>query len=203
MSNTSTLYPFRQALKGALRGLILTSAVPLINAALTANLTGNVNTALGATIPQFGDATVVTGEQSYVDQECIITVETVAETYGAISNDHYGVDFTSSIKLKAPLVGDNAPEDYALIGDIVIDNLRDVFMTAASNVITPQNSSGQALLPNGGTFYLCRIVRCIGPIIKTAAAAGTHTRGGQEWWQWEITHVARTDFYLGRPLTYP
>ena len=67
-----TVYPFRQVLTIALKQLILTLAVPAVNADIEAQMTQ-----LGispATIPKFDDSSVVSGDLSPVRQAtlCIL-----------------------------------------------------------------------------------------------------------------------------------
>lgn len=187
---TTTLYPFRQALKAYLRGTILNDAVPAVNQALAAAFSGNVTDP--STILQFSDATVVTGEMTSVSQS-VITVEIVSQAIRKMSTDKYNAEFDTSIKLKIPSIGDNNPESFAVAGDIVIDNLLDYFNTLGGYNINPQNA-GASVLPPGMVFTDCYISGVIGPEMKQ------NRNGPLDYWCWDIKHYCRTDFDVRRTL---
>jgi hypothetical protein len=190
MSTTNaTAWPLRQALNYALRTLILSQAVPAINAYLSAK----IQAASASDIPQFTDDAIVTGNIPVPSKPtlCIVGMERVNREQDAVG--YYVIPMTTEIRLKTPWVADNAPEDYEFLRAVVEDNLNDLFTALANRTITPTDpETGDPLLPIG--FTECRATRSRVLDFDIRAADNVTRYAG-----WALTHLAYAQYPLNRP----
>jgi len=185
----ATGWPLRQALNYALRTLIITQAIPAINAYLDAN----IQAANAADVPQFTDDAVVTGNIPVPSKPtlCIIGMERHNREQDAAG--YYVIPMTTDIRLKTPWVADNAPEDYELLKAVVDDNLSDLLTSLANRTISPTDpTTGDALLPIG--FTECRAIRSRVLDYEIRAADNVTRYAG-----WALTHLAYAQYPLNRP----
>lgn len=185
-----TVYPFRQTLTLCLRQLILSVAVPAINVDLTAQMT-----AQGVLpIPQFGDSSVVLGDLSPVSQATMCLLDSGEENIRIGSEGLFYTTLRTQVQVKTPAVGDNAPEDFSLLGSIVTDTLRDLFTSQANAVLIPKTLGGANLLPSGMSFQDCYFLgaRSLN-FPQREVDTVTYTRG------WVITHTASICYFQNRP----
>ena len=189
----STIYNFRQALTLVLRQLILDHAVPAINQDLLQLMAGQGVTQ--AQIPQFDDSSVVMGDLSPVRQATMCLLDSSENTIRLATEGLFYTTLTTQIQIKTPTVGDNAPEDFRLLGSVCIDNLRDLLTSQATYTITPTNPAGQNLLPSGMAFQDCAFLGARSLNFPNREADGvTYTRG------WIVMHSASICFSQNRPL---
>jgi phage gpG-like protein len=192
MSGTPTIYPYRQCLDLALRSLILTYAVPAINADLMQQMTAQgVAT---SKIPQFTDAQIVTGELMSIGEPTICIVDG-GEDADFMSSRQYSSWLATQIQVKTPSVAGNAPEDFSLFFKVVVDTLRDLFNSPRGLTMQPVNpSTGHVLLPGGQKFQNCRMTgsRPL-PFPNYSGDKITRCRG------YLISHLAMVDYALDRP----
>jgi len=190
MASSPTIYPFRQTLMGALRQLILAVAVPAINADLAEQMAaqGVIN------VPQFDDSSVIVGDMSPVSQATMCILDSGEDDYPAATDGYWRADMRTQIQIKTPSAGDNAPEDFTLLGSVVTDTLRDLFNSPANRVIVPKTSSGQSLLPAGMHFDNCQFTgaRSLN-FPQRELDKVTYTRG------WVIMHTAGIGYFQNRP----
>jgi hypothetical protein len=193
MATAPTIYNFRQALTLALHQLILTYAVPAINSDLTTLMSAQKVPA--AQIPQFGDSSVVMGDLSPIQQATICILDSSEDTQRIATEGLFYSTLTTQIQIKTARVGDNAPEDYRMLGSVCIDNLRDLLTSQATYTITPKNPVGQTLLPPGMTFQDCMFLGARSMNFPNKEEDGvTYTRG------WIVMHSASICFYQNRPF---
>ncbi len=175
---------------GALRQLILTAAVPAINADLAEQMA-----AQGVSpVPQFGDGSIIVGDLSPVSQATMCIVDGGEDDYPAGTEGYWRADMRTQIQIKTPSAGDNAPEDFTLLGSVVTDTLRDLFNSPANRVIVPKTAEGQNLLPAGMHFQDCQFAgaRSLN-FPQRELDKVTYTRG------WVIMHMAGIGYYQNRP----
>ena len=188
---TRTYWPLRQALSLALKHLIVTQAVPSINADLTALMTGKVS-ATGR-IPQFRYDQIVIGDIP-VPSEPTLCILGTARRPKEIATGTIQVTLSTQIALKTPWAGDNYPEDFALIQSVLEDNLEDLFTSLAARKITPTNpATGAALLPVGQSFYECMSLGSNTMKNRVKSADGVTEYAG-----WMLMHRAQTNLALSR-----
>ncbi len=185
-----TVYPFRQVLTLALRQIILAVGVPAINADISAQMTSAGLPS--ASIPQFGDSSVVTGDLSPVSQATLCILDSGEDNFRAGTEGYFLATLRTQVQLKTPSAGDNSPEDFSLLGQIVSDTLRDLLTSRP--VILPQTSSGQNLLPAGMHFQDCFYSgsRSLN-FPQREEDKVTYTRG------WIFMHSASIGYFQNRP----
>jgi len=148
---TQTKWPLRQALSYALKQIVLTQAVPAINAAITSTLLASNP----STIPQFSDANLYIGDVA-VPAEPVLCFVGGARRYPSKYAGTFVATLTTQIRLKSPWVADSSPEDYDYLCSLLEDTLEDLFTCAANRVIVPSSPlDGKPLLPPGASFYNC------------------------------------------------
>jgi len=184
---TSTPWPLRQALGLCLRELIMTDAIPAINA----NLASRLISVTGGGIVSFGDSNVILGAPLGIS-EPTICIGVARETLTPVASDAYRDVLETTISVKVPWAADNAPEDFGLVADVVLDNLRDLFTTAANYALQPTDPSGNPVLPGESKFTGCRITRIIRDPIATDSTGVSAMQG------WTMWHYAETTIYLNR-----
>ena len=172
-----TFYPYRQALKVYLRHEIATNGVPAMNASL-ARISG-------ANPVAFSDASIVRGDLLNVTQPTMCICSGAEETR-FLTNDAFLYSMSTQIRVKTPVAGDNFPEDFDSLFDIVVDTMRDLLTSQRNWTFTPVNPSNSALiLPAGAKFqnaYFAGAIPLSFPV--TNADGVTRCRGIL------ITHVA-------------
>ena len=184
---TPTSWPLRQALALCLRNLIATQTIAAINADLAARLISS--SASGAV--SFGDANLVIGTPMGVSDPTI-AISVARETLTPVASDAYRIVFESTISLRVPRAGDNAPEDYELVAGVVIDNLRDLLTRSPTFNLQPTAPGGDAVLPGASQFTSCRVIRIIRDSLSSDATGIQSTRS------WTIWHSAETTLYQNR-----
>ena len=190
----STIYPFRLALSLALRALVMSKGVLAINASLTSLMTAQ-GYASGQ-IPQFGDSSVVLGDLSPVSQATICIVEGGEQTQRIASDGYFYTTLMTQCQVKTAAIGDNAPEDFSMLGSVVVDNLRDLFSSEVYSHLLPTDPAGNLLLPTGLVFQDCYCLGARSMNFPNKEADGvTYTRG------WIVTHVAGIAYTQNRPST--
>ena len=184
-----TYWTLRQSLLYALKSLILTQAIPAINADLAAR-TISTN---AADIPQFSDASVVIGDVPVPPQPtlCIIPI---ARRNVAIATGTMLCTLTTKVKLKTPYVADSAPEDFTFLASVMEDNLEDLLTCLQNRVIKPVNpADGSSLLPFQSAFYECT---SIGSNIVPSPVKSAD--GVTMYYGWELSHRAQINLALSR-----
>ena len=174
----------------ALRQLILAEALPAINTDLAEQMTAQ---GVGS-VPRFDDSSIIVGDLSPVSQATMCILDGGEDDYAAGTEGYWRADMRTQIQIKTPSAGDNAPEDFTLLGSVVTDTLRDLFNSPANRVIVPKTAGGQNLLPAGMHFDNCQFTgaRSLN-FPQRELDKVTYTRG------WVIMHIAGIGYYQNRP----
>lgn len=189
MPASATLWPLRQALSPALRGVILQYAIPAINAAITAQFPGSTPDG----ILQFSDDALILGELPSVST-ATLEMDIVDQRCAGIASGEYRVDFSTQITLKiAQGVGNNSPEQIKFLGDCVCDNLLDALTAGANYGIIPTRPDGTMPLPPGSSFQDCRVTRILKPPYQVSAEGVLRIP------TWFLYHACYTTLFLNRP----
>jgi hypothetical protein len=184
-----TYWPLRQSLSYALRHILLTEAIPAINADLAARMLATD----AATIPVFGDDSVVIGDIPIPPKPTLCIVGTARRNTAIATGTMLSV-LTTQIRLKTPFVADNDPEDFALLASVLEDNLEDLLTCLAHRVITPTNpATGVGLLPQHSSFYECTSLGS--NVMQTPVKSGDNTTMYQGWM---LMHRAQINLALSR-----
>lgn len=193
MSNAPTIYPFRQALNETLRHLILTAAVPAINA----DLSGRFESTGAGSVPQFDDSSVSLDDLMNISQPTICIVRGGEDNVPMASEGQFLLTLRTQIRIKTLYAGsDSDPEDYAFFFSSCVDNLRDLLTSAKNLTLAPVNpATGKSVLPGGQKFMNCRYLgeRPINFPVRGANGV-TRTRGTL------LMHQSEIQYSLNRPL---
>lgn len=187
-----TIYPFRQVLSLILKQLAQAAAVPAINADLLALMSAENVPALS--IPQFSASSVLIGDKSPVSGPTICVMDGGDTNQRMATEGLFCLTLITQFQIKTPRAGDNAPEDFSLLGSVCTDTLRDLLTSEANQVLIPKNPAGQNLLPAGMAFQDC-VYLGSRPLNFPHREADkvTYTRG------WVVSHSASICYFQNRP----
>ncbi len=184
-----TYWPLRQALSLALKHIVLTEAIPAVNADLLARMVSTDP----ARVPQFGDAQLVIGDVPVPGEPTLCFLGT-ARRNKELATGTILATLSTQIVLKTPWVADNTPEDFAFLCNALEDNLEDLLTSLAHRVIVPTNpAAGATLLPPGAAF-----VECMSLGSNTVKNRVKSSDGVTEYAGWMLMHRAQINLALGR-----
>jgi hypothetical protein len=149
-----TQFRYRQVLGNMLRYLVVTDAVPAINAAFAADQAAK---GLAAPLLTLTEAQALRGTSYAVGDPTICVDVMGSRVVERFSEGLSSLVFHSQVQFLLPSVTGNRPEDRSFAGDVVMDGLHAV-LGAAQNSVIPSLSpkSGNWMLPGCGTFRDCR-----------------------------------------------
>lgn len=184
-----TYWPLRQVLSFMIRRIIITEAIPAINADIAARMLSTDSTK----IPQFTDDCVMIGDISTPPKPTLCIVGTARRNTDLATGTMLSV-LTTQIRLKTPFVADNSPEDFNLLASIVEDNLEDLLTCLAHRTIKPINpADGSALLPYSSSFYECTSLGS--NVMQMPVKSGDQTTFYKGWM---LMHRAQINIALSR-----
>lgn len=180
-----TNYPLDVVLTNALRGIVVNTVLPAVNAALAYYIGQDT----GVPVLTIAASSIAEGTTP-VPGSVTMDVEIVdCQEYPDASGLFLGI-FNTQMTLKIPSVLNNRPEDFILVGNCFHDEMRQAFNNGDTYNIVPVNPSGNRSLPSGIAFTDCRMVRMIHP----PAAVMSDDK---------VTRAYNWRFYHHSEITYP
>lgn len=184
---TFTQWPLRRALSRALCDVILSIGLPSINGYLSASMIP------AATAVQIGQASLVLGNLPNISG-AVVEIDQPQQQVNQIANDTFEAVLISTITLSLTRAGDSTPEDFKIVGDVLLDTLFDVFNQNAQRRLTALHPDGTPYLPAGKPFQQCSCYLALHPKARQADADKVTMAA-----QWTLYHTASITYSSTRP----
>ena len=146
-----------------------------------------------AAVVQLADASIVLGSLPSVGQ-ATIEIDQVQEQTSRIASDTFETTLLSTITLSVTTAGDSTPEDFKFVGDVVCDNLRDVFNQEAQARLVAIGADGTPYLPQGKPFQDCFLYSVLHP--KARGREDDKVTAAEKW---TLYHTATITYSNVRP----